>query len=105
MWRIAEDWPSIALALALALWLWLGLSSTRIEFQCQIALHMIQCQAKVAVRPVRLSVCPYIVSSDLQPASLVFFLLLVFLVSLVFCLFCVFSFLGIAAGGDTSVWG
>lgn len=65
----------------------------------------------MAVRPVRLSVCPYIVSSDLQPASLVSLsplspsTSLVFLVSLVFCLFCVFSFLGIAAGGDTSVWG
>lgn len=62
----------------------------------------------MAVRPVRLSVCPYIVSSDLQSASLVSLspsTSLVFLVCLVFCLFCVFSFLGIAAGGDTSVWG
>lgn len=75
--------------------------STRIEFQCQIAQHMIQCQPKVACPPSPLSPCPYIVSSDLQPSLVFFFPCLACLtcpMSFVFCLSSVFSslsFLGI----------
>lgn len=108
--RIAVDWPSIALALAL--WLWRcssdsGWGSTPPVLNSNVKSRSTWFSARPRW-PSGLSACPCIVSSDLQPESLTTLSSSVsFCLACLpcLCLFSVFSFLGIAAGGDTSVWG